>query len=165
MSRSKKGKTPFEIYYSKIVSEPAVNNCPYHKPFTAAYLYILFAFYCFLDGDSKRCDDNANEVFKFMENNKFTAEEMDVFNESIGLFTKIICKEIAPRGDWFIYDCPNDDVLQRLYLCFGDLICNPDCLNDYANAPIVCGEFVDQVVFAVEFDEIFCLTVEYANSL
>ena len=165
MSKLKSGKAPFETYYSKIISQPVVKSCPYHKPYTAAYLSIISVVCYLMEGNNKRCEKSASEVLKFLEKEKYTDGDMDVYNKSVLLFSKIIRREIAPRGDWFFYDLGSDNIIQRLYLCFGDLIINPDCINDYANTSIVCDEFSDQMTFSVEFDEVFCLTVEYTDLL
>ena len=165
MSKLKSGKAPFETYYSKIISQPVVKSCPYHKPYTAAYLSIISVVCYLMEGNNKRCGKSASEVLKFLEKEKYTDGDMDVYNKSVLLFSKIIRREIAPRGDWFFYDLDNENLIQRLYLCFGDLINNPDCINDYVNAPTVFREVSDQVRFTVEFDEVFCLTLEYMDSL
>ena len=165
MSKLKKGKLPFETYYEKMISLPVVNSCTYHKPYTVAYLFVISAIGHLSESDNKMCEENTNKIMQFLESGNLTAEEMDVYYNAVELFSKIIRREIAPRGDWFFYDLGSDNIIQRLYLCFGDLIINPDCINYYANSSIVCGEFRDQMTFSVEFDEVFCLTVEYTDLL
>ena len=158
-----KKKMSFDLYYSKFISCPIISNSELYKPLTAAYLYVIAD--CSYMGNYNKRRENADYVFSFLDKN-LSDEEMKVFDKAVDLFGQVIRKEIIPRGDWCYYNGDYGNALQNIFLCYGDLINNPESIDNYEEAPIIIRGIDVQMIFAAEFnDKILRLTGNYIKSL
>ena len=159
-----KKKAIFDIYYEKIISNDAVRSCVWCKPFTAAYLFVVSDFTYASDYQKRR--QNADYIFSALHKYGFSSNELDAFDKAVDLYGEIIRKETSPRGDWCFFSETSENSLHSLFLCFGDLINNPESINDYRNAPIMIKGIDVLMIFATEFnDRILRLTGDYIKSL
>jgi hypothetical protein len=158
-----KRKATFDVYYKKIISNDAVRGCVWYKPFTAAYLFVVSDFSYASNYQKRR--DNAEYIFSYLRKNNFTSEELDFFDKAVDLYGEIIRREIAPRGDWCFFCGKSENSLHSLFLCFGDLINNPESVNDYKGTPTILKGFDIQMMFATNFQSILELTLQYIKSL
>ncbi len=158
-----KKKTPFDTYYEKITANNAVKNCNLYKPFTAAYLFVVSDFTYASNYQKRR--ENADYIFSALHKYGFTNKELDAFDKAVDLYGEIIRKEILPRGDWCFFSGTSENSLHSLFLCFGDIINNPESVNDYKGSPMMIKGIDIQMIFATDFQNVLELTLQYIKAL
>ena len=158
-----KKKTPFEIYYEKFTSNIAVKKCEIYKPLTAAYLFVVSDFTYSSNYEKRR--KNADYIFSALNEYGFSNKDLKIFDKAVDLYGEIVRREIPPRGDWCFFSGTSENSLHSLFLCYGDLINNSECVNDYMGTPMMIKGIDVQMTFATNFQVILELTLQYIKSL
>ena len=121
----------FEEQYSSFLSHSVINSRKYCREVTAAYLYVLSDYaLCSREEQIKR-QKNAQAIFNLLEVKILSNEELKRFDKVVDLFGAVLRGKVRVRGDWCFLEDEVTNGLQRVFLCFGDLIYNPDYIEDY----------------------------------
>ncbi len=141
----------FEEQYNLFISQPVISNSKHCREITAAYLHVLTDYaLCSREEQAKR-RENAQEIFNLLETKILTNEELVRFDKTVDLFGQVIRGEIRVRGDWCFLNDEVSNGLQRVFLCYGDLIYNPDYIEDYENSPILISDIDSAAAFRSQF--------------
>lgn len=123
----------------------------------AELAYFLFFVSVKLSDDQQKLA-GGEDLIQFI-GSRYDADDM---MERIDVYEQIFNGEAFPRVDWgkpvSKYTLMHDErVLNRVYCAFGDFLLNPNCRQDYFNAPSFSGEmWLDSVGFDQYFEnEIF----------
>ena len=150
-------KTHFEVYCKKLDSNPTVKKRKHHKAFTAAYLIILSDLVLGINKDSDEREATIEQAFAFVRK-YLPRKELRAFDDSLALFARIWNGEVMPRGDWCFYNREDENPFHKLYLCYGDLLWDPNCLNDYENARTMLKGIFETTDFFKDIWEVqFCI--------
>lgn len=86
----------------------------------------------------------------WVENLGHKNDMLNQIDERQKLYTDAMMEKINPRYEWCMFNAPKDDTnpIIRCLGVFGDIITNPDCANDYKNAPICIHDIFQVVEFA-----------------
>lgn len=153
----------FEEQYNLFISQPIISNSKHCREITAAYLHVLTDYaLCSREEQAKR-RENAQEIFNLLETKILTNEELVRFDKAVDLFGQVIRGEIRVRGDWCFLDEEVSNGLKRVFLCYGDLIYNPDYIEDYKNSPILISGIDLVMDFTIKFMEIDKLSLNYIS--
>lgn len=108
--------------------------------------------------DDRQKLDGGEDMIQYI-GSKYDADDM---MERVDVYEKIFNGDDFPRVDWgrpvSKYTLMHDErVINRVYCAFGDFLLNPNCRQDYFNAPSFSGEmWLDSVGFDQYFEnEIF----------
>lgn len=124
----------FQSAYSELVLETGfIGDCENHRPVTAAFLFTL------LDASTEDLEirkRHAEAISNFLE--EVLVDEIFLFQACTFIFAKVVRGELPVRGEWCDLDQEKlaKDPFYRTFICYGDLLYNSDCADDYADAPI-----------------------------
>lgn len=164
-------KSVFEKYYHIFLSHRTINGKKYCREITAAYLFVVSDFLMSSKDDYDQRAEIAKKNFLVLEKDLFTKEQLDRFDKIVILFSAILREDVFVRGDWCLLKNETReklDPIQRVFFCYGDLICLPDYIEEYENLPLEATK--DHILdwmgnFAPSFMELHDLTKEYINQL
>ena len=134
----------FQSAYSELVLETEfIGNCENHRPITAAFLFTL------LDASTEDLDirmRHTEAISDFLE--EVLDDEIFLFQSCTFTFAKVVRGELLVRGEWCDLDKEKlaEDPFYRTFICYGDLLYNPNCADNYADAPALikgAGEAFD----------------------
>lgn len=79
----------------------------------------------------------------WMDKLDFKNDIHKIYKERFHLYTIIILNEKMPRYEWLMFREPKDNsnLILRCCAVFGDILINPNCANDYDNAPVIIHDF------------------------
>ena len=158
------------VYQSYLKHFPIIKDS-IHKAFTehnyyrhvsvheieAELTYFMFFVAVKLSDDRQKLA-GGEDLIQFI-GSRYDADDMMA---RVDVYEQIFNGEVFPRVDWgkpvSKYTLMHDErVLNRVYCAFGDFLLNPNCRQDYFNAPSFSGEmWLDSVGFDQYFEnEIF----------
>ncbi len=102
------------------------------------YLYSVFSFRLACRGDTN--DDCMQSINEYLQTILSFYEPF--FYQRLEFYVSIANGDIKPRGDW-LSGMPIDyqDPLICMFTAFGDILINPECSDDYENAPLPVCDF------------------------
>lgn len=151
----------FEEHYKFFLSQPVISNSKYCREVTAAYLYVLSDYLLLSRGEHITRQETTQEIFKLLETKILTNGELLRFDKVVDLFGQLIRGEVRVRGDWCFLNDEVSNAIQRVFLCYGDLIYNPDYIEDYENSPIFVNDITDTIALRSQFVKIQELSDNY----
>lgn len=152
----------FEKFYLKLTAQPIIKKAKNHKAVTAAYLFVLCDFMLMSREQYEERRKASQEIFDITEK-YLSSEQLEVFDDAVELFGKIVRKEVRARGDWCFYDEVPDHGGLATFLCYGDLINAPHYIDDYERSPILIKGIDVQFSFMNDFKAVGGLAEEYLS--
>ncbi len=153
----------YKSYYYKFIEFPIVNKCENYKPLTAALLFLIFDLTLTQTKKDVRLN-GAQSVFNFLQYWNLSNAELNIFDNTVDLMGQIVRGVVSPRGMWCYYNS-GDNFITKLFICYGDLLCFPEYLNNYAEAPIILKAANTSLDFMTEFNKIQDEIIEFAQTI
>jgi len=98
-------------------------------------------------------------IAKYLSDEKLI--DMSTMQSRIDFYGEIIRGEVKLRGDCIDFNLPNGkiDPIYKCCIAYGDISCNPDCADNYKDAPILIRGITDMISFNKNLG-IFCHDME-----
>lgn len=149
----------FQSAYSELVLETEfIGNCENHRPITAAFLFTL------LDASTEDLDirmRHTEAISDFLE--EVLDDEIFLFQSCTFTFAKVVRGELLVRGEWCDLDKEKlaEDPFYRTFICYGDLLYNSNCADNYADAPALIKGAGDAFDFSLNMTSLTKKFVSY----
>ena len=101
-------------------------------------MYIIADFSLSHKKEEARVTFSKSIMQKLTDEKNLDESQIAVFQSRIDLYGKVIRGEYTPRGDWCLADPQSlaDTPVGLICVILGDILVNPACADDYANAPV-----------------------------
>jgi len=155
-----------------MINIPAIKECPNYRSLTAAILFVAMdSTFTIIENSIKKSFQRtaeaeyesakvfryrqkiAKNIFRYLKKECLTKDEFEIFDISVILFSKAMRGDIALRGDWIFNDYSPTGAFSKAFVCYGDLLNNPDCLYNYENAPIFIRPIENSLRFMTDIIE------------
>lgn len=90
----------------------------------------------------------------------------DIFNERVNFYAEFV-RGKQPRYEWLFFEKPQieENGIFRCCAAFGDIIFNPECLENYDNAPVIINGIDNNLIFAKQMNSFIGTVAEFYNTL
>lgn len=157
----------FKSVYGELTNDKVLSLCENCKPYTAAFLFVVS------DQVSMRKVDDAIRLkrvqllFEYFGNGILSEDEFEAFSDATDVFAEILFGNVQARGDWqaAMSSGSASDWLEKLFLCYGDLLKNPDYIHNYESAPVFIDDMDNTFRFAMALSAKEPLVIEYATKI
>ena len=141
-------------YYLKFVD--ILSNLNVNTDVKSELIPVIFVVFDMALVDKKGCNLTEKETSEFVEKYISWVEELPnsddklkFFDKRLKLYKRIICDEIPLRCEWLMWQKPKEsDAMTKCVVAFGDILFNPECAENYENAPVVIADIFDIPKFA-----------------
>lgn len=158
----------FVTAYNSLTCDATIGKCENCRPYTAALLFTVSDGILSKNSNYQARKLLADKIFAFIENEKrFSQSELEFFDSAVLLYGKVINNTFTPRGDWqaTMSSGSASDWLEKLFLCYGDLLKNPDYIHNYESAPVFIDDMDNTFRFAMALSAKEPLVIEYATKI
>lgn len=137
----------FRDYVISLSNIPIINSSLHHKPATAAFLFLLAG----ISISSCPDKDVISADLRIIIGKILTTDELAVFNKCCFLFASVIIGDTPLRAELKTEKEESDNLFERLVDCYGDVLFDPELIDEYADKPIRKCNTEEAIVFSAKF--------------
>lgn len=164
-----------EIQEEFLVCHVALQNCFYNGEISmekfqreiVPLMYVISDIAVINSGYGKYGREKNSNLFKAWYKNKLVNYPTeDMFNERVNFYAEFV-RGRQPRYEWMFFEKPDwkENGILRCCVAFGDLLWNPNCINDYDNAPVLIRNITDAPEFVIGMKNLISVIAEFYYNL